>query len=142
MDKVASIIQKGEAHDWNYRVVASAVQSYKNDKQRAQDRLAKYVPEVAGEEKSKVVLDVVVEDVRLRDTAYGLSTLISMVDSQRRKLVWFASGNKADIHIGGKYRVSGTVKRSGVYQDVVTTYLTRARLEQADGIVTLGTVPA
>jgi hypothetical protein len=64
----------------------------------------------------------------LRDSDWGVSANIIMVDAEGNKIVWYASGEREDIERGGEYTLAATVKKHDLYKEVKTTYITRAKV--------------
>lgn len=69
-------------------------------------------------------IQVTVTRVIRKETIYGITTIISMVDENGNSIVTFATTHK-DINPGEKYSITGTVKSHEIYNGAKQTCLTR-----------------
>jgi len=71
-----------------------------------------------------------------RETDYGTTTIVKMVDDAGNRAVWFAS-NGPDLAVGDKVRIKATVKKHSEYRGVKETALTRCKVLEklVDGTV-------
>lgn len=104
---------------------------------RAQEReaqkkaeAAKVVNEALGDPKTKVKdLPATITGVSYVEGFYGTSTVVKFLTDSGHKAVWFASNTEIDQGwIGEKVLVSGTIKKSGEWQGVIETALTRCKV--------------
>jgi hypothetical protein len=75
----------------------------------------------------RVVVDVKINQSRVRDTHFGLQHIYEMEDGDGNQLVWFSSG-MARMEEGESYQIRGTVKRHETYRDAARTVLTNCRV--------------
>lgn len=80
-----------------------------------------------GKEGEKIQANVTVNFVTSRETTYGLTFIVNMIDDSGNKLTWFASKDPS-MHKGKKYRIQGTIKSLGEYQGEKSTVITRCKV--------------
>lgn len=91
---------------------------------------AKVVNEALGDPKTKVKdLPATITGVSYVEGFYGTTTLVKFLTDSGHKAAWFASNTEIDQGwIGEKVLVSGTIKKSGEWQGVIETALTRCKV--------------
>ena len=70
---------------------------------------------------------VKIKSVRTFETAYGWTTLYSMIDDENRSFVWYSSRNFDAIKVGSDQVITGTVKAHNEYRGVPQTVVTRCK---------------
>lgn len=117
----------------NAPLLLSAISTkYKNEERQAR-RKATANSQHIGKPKDKIA-DHEVEVIGVRHTdgfRGGVTTIVTMTDTDGNVLKWFASGHK-DYETGKRYKVKATIKGHDEYQGVKETAVTRATLDPLD----------
>lgn len=123
-------VETGVTNRRGYGMVASAIVGYSKEVETLEiyknlKKLNEYVAEKGTKLKD---IKVVVRNVRQFESNYGTTTMIAMDDTEGRRLVWFASGDK-EVGIDDKLIIDGTVKKLEEYKERKQTILTRCKYE-------------
>jgi len=85
-----------------------------------------------GNPKDKVTIEVQVVGKTYLSSNFGAVTLVRMVDTEGRTLVWFAS-SKSGMDERCKYLIKGTIKSHGLFREQKQTVLTRVKVIENKG---------
>jgi hypothetical protein len=105
--------------------------------QRAQERLRvdmaqKKVSEWVGNVKERLDMEVKIMRLSYIDSRFGTVTLVKMLDSEGRSIVWFANAT-IDMEQGNTYKVKATVKKHDEYNGWKQTNINRLKvIEQVE----------
>ena len=109
-----------------YGIAVSIVKAYINQQEKEAVEKIELKKEQYAETGSKVEVEVEVVGSNTFESAYGLTTLFTFINQGGYQFKWFSS-NGADVQIGDKITVKGTVKGSDEYNDSFSTLLTRCK---------------
>jgi hypothetical protein len=109
----------------NVGLLCSAAAAYARHEEREVQRRVEGESQRQGAVKQRLNLDgLTVTHTNVIDTAWGLSTLIVLVDQAGNRFKWFASGLHT-FDVGDRVSLRGTVKTHDEYHGIQQTQLTR-----------------
>lgn len=117
----------------NIGLLASAPQAWaramERDLVRREGVKEELVNEWVGQQGDKLLLTVRVKAIRYIEGQYGVTTLYTLIGSDRHVYKWFSSnGALGDTIDDTLYEIRGTVKKHDEYRGVKSTVLTRCKV--------------
>jgi hypothetical protein len=110
----------------SYGIAVSIVKAQNNQKEKQAVEKIEFKKEQYAETGSKIEVEVEVVGSNTFESAYGLTTLFTFINQGGYQFKWFSSSG-ANVEIGDKIKIKGTVKGSDEYKDSFSTLLTRCK---------------
>lgn len=132
LHNLATIARGGVIEAKQFGLAVSAVSSWQREIGREVERaMAAATSKHFGTVGKRETWTLTVSRVNTKESIYGTTWIIGMVDETGNQAVWFASRNP-DVEVGKVYKVKGTVKSHNDYKGVAQTALTRCACEEVE----------
>lgn len=105
-------------------IIPAMFKSIENAKRRELENQNKANSEFVGNIKERITINIEVIGKRYIENNFGSKTLYNMVDEEGNILIWWCT-NHAEMEIGFKGNITGTVKAHNVYQNYNQTVINR-----------------
>lgn len=127
-ENLAAVVGAESVSRKNLGIFVSAVSAYQRAEAKKIAAAAHASSKHIGKPGEKIAdHKVKVTSVRPLANAYGITTLVEMIDEDGNVLKWFASGDKP-FKAGDSYTLAATIKDHDSYDGVNQTLVTRAKL--------------
>lgn len=120
------ILASNETFNFKYAgFVASILNTYKNETKKINEN--KIESNWIGNIKEKVELNVMVNEIKLVESYYGITKLIKMTDDKNNIIIWWTKSNTKLIE-NINYKIKAIIKKHDLFNNIKQTIVTRVNI--------------